>query len=197
MNGNEAYVCSYLCGFVTKDRTGWWTYQSMATQRNNIKEQNPHLDSCRLYKPYLEFESFPRKRFVGFFFLSFLLHLWRHQIGWDFKILSRSWKISNASVEKNIQVPFVCLNCGLGCHLHREMEGKVCCFLLEWNKIQLLCERSQMCLLAIYKIKDSTLVLINIFFSPYTLQRGLWFCNIYLYEWERTQSVCVFFLQVY
>lgn len=49
-----------------------------------------------------------------------------------------------------------------------------------------------MCLLAIYKIKDSTLVLINIFFSPYTLQRGLWFCNIYLYEWERTQSVCVF-----
>lgn len=58
MNGNEAYCHSYLCGPVTKDRTGMW----IPTWRDDTEQPNLHLASYSLYKLYLELRSFPREK---------------------------------------------------------------------------------------------------------------------------------------
>lgn len=175
------------CGPMSKDKTGWWTYQSCLHGEMTPRNRILILTHVAYTNALRNSEGSPGRREE------------KHQIGWDFKTLSRSWKIMYASVEEKIELLLYAWTVDWDTSYtekwkKKKWKKKFCCFLLEWIQIQLFCW-IQMYLLAIYRIKDSTCrIKNNKYFSLYFTGWGMWFCNIYLYEWEQTQRKVFFFL---
>lgn len=55
-------LCSYLCGPTTKDKKDDGFINQCLHGEMTARDRIHHLDSCSLYKPYLELESFPREK---------------------------------------------------------------------------------------------------------------------------------------